>query len=74
MMKKEAEGEIWLKAALLNKKTGKVALLTTTNDKSNLERRNHRAVKTITGKWFVGHYRMSAPVIFWKELKNRLLY
>lgn len=74
MMKKEEEGEIWLKAALLNTKTGKIALLTSTNNKSNLERRNNRAVKTTDINWVVGHYRMAAPVIFWKELKNRLLY
>jgi hypothetical protein len=74
MMSKEVNDEIWLKAALLNKATGKIALLTSTNSKNNLEKNNSRAVKTIDGTWFVGHYRMSAPVIFWKELKNRLLY
>lgn len=75
MMSTEVDGgEIWLKAALLNKTTGKVALLTSTNNQDNLVRREHRAIKTHDGTWFVGHYRMSAPVIFWKELKNRLLY
>jgi hypothetical protein len=68
------EGEIWLKAALLNKETGKIALLTATNSKQNLERRRARSVKTVDGEWFVGHYRMGAPVVFWKELKNRLMY
>jgi hypothetical protein len=74
MMSKEFEGEIWLKAALLNKTSGKVALLTSTNDRNNLDKRNHRAIKSNDGSWFVGHYRMSAPVIFWRELKNRLEY
>jgi hypothetical protein len=75
MMRKEGEnGEIWLKAALLNRNTGKVALLTSTNNRMNLEKRGHRPVKTIDGIWFVGHYRMSAPIVFWRELKNRLLY
>ena len=74
MMSVERNGEIWLKAALQNKTTGKVALLTTTNDKNNLERRGHRAVKTLDDNWFVGHYRMAAPVVFWRELKNRLAY
>lgn len=68
------EGEIWLKAALLNKDTGKIALLTATNSKQNLERRGARSVKTVDGEWFVGHYRMGAPICFWRELKNRLLY
>ncbi len=75
MMRKEAEeGQVWLKAALLNKDTGKVALLTSTNDANNIERRGNRAIKSVEGNWAVGHYRMSAPILFWRELKNRLLY
>jgi hypothetical protein len=75
MMRAELnDGEIWLKAALQNKTTGKVALLTSTNDKGNLERNGSRAVKTHDGVWFVGHYRITAPVVFWRELKNRLMY
>jgi hypothetical protein len=75
MMRREMEGgEIWLKTALLNKRTGNVALLTSTNSENNLLRRGNRSVKTVDGNWFVGHYRMSAPVCFWRELKNRLLY
>lgn len=75
MMRKENEdGEIWLKAALLNNDTGKVALLSSTNNVNNIKRRGNRAIRTIDGDWFVGHYRMSAPIMFWRELKNRLLY
>lgn len=75
MMHSEREdGEVWLKAALLNKDTGKVALLTSTNNANNIERRGSRSVRTIDGTWAVGHYRMSAPICFWRELKNRLLY
>ena len=74
MMQKNVDGIIWLKSALLNKNTGKVALLTSTNNKTNLERTNGRSVKTLDGEWVVGHYRMSAPVAFWRELQNRLLY
>ena len=74
MMKREDGDEIWLKAALLNTDTGKIALLTSTNSRENLERRNNRAIRTVDGTWFVGHYRMSAPIVFWRELKNRLLY
>jgi hypothetical protein len=75
MMSKQGENdEIWLKAALLNKNTGKVALLTSTNDRINIERRGNRAVKTLEGNWVVGHYRMTAPIVFWRELKNRLLW
>ena len=74
MMRADNDGETWLKAALQDKLTGKVALLTTTNNKENLERRGHRAIKTVDGTWFVGHYRLCAPVVFWRELKNRLMY
>lgn len=75
MMRREMEGgEIWLKTALLNKRTGNIALLTSTNAENNISRRGNRPVKTVDGNWYVGHYRMSAPVCFWRELKNRLVY
>ena len=74
MRSEREDGEIWLKAALLNKDTGKVALLTSTNHSINIERRGHRPVKSVEGTWTVGQYRMSAPICFWRELKNRLLY
>lgn len=74
MMSRDDGHETWLKAALVNTDTGKIALLTSTNSRENLERRNNRAIKTVDGSWFVGHYRMSAPIVFWRELKNRLLY
>lgn len=71
IMKSEREnGVIWLKAALQNRKTGKIALLTSTNSKENL----NRPIKTLDSEWFVGHYRMSAPIVFWQELVNRLTY
>ena len=75
MMQADREGgEICLKTALLNKQTGNIALLTSTNSENNILRRGNRSVKTVDGSWFVGHYRMSAPVCFWRELKNRLVY
>jgi len=74
LMKKEVDGEIWLKAALRNKKTGKIALMTSTNNINNLLNHNHRAIKSLNDKWFIGHYRMSAPMFFWRELQNRLKY
>lgn len=71
IMKSEREnGVTWLKAALQNKRTGKIALLTSTNSKENL----NRPIKTLDSEWFVGHYRMSAPIVFWQELVNRLTY
>lgn len=76
IMKSETSnvGEIWLKAALLNTETGKIALLSSTNNKDNIEKRQNRAIATVDGTWFVGHYRMCAPVVFWSELQNRLRY
>jgi hypothetical protein len=74
MMRLERNEEIWIKGALQDKETGDIALLTTTNAKDNLLRRQNRLVHTIDGTWYVGHYRMVAPVFFWKELKNRLMY
>ena len=70
IMSSEQDGEIWLKAALQDRTTGNIALLTATNKKENLK----RPIKTLDGAWYVGHYRMSAPVVFWKELQNRLMY
>jgi len=74
LMKKMVDGEIWLKAALRNKKTGKIALMTSTNNINNLLKHNHRAIKSLNDEWFIGHYRMSAPMFFWRELQNRLKY
>jgi hypothetical protein len=67
-------GEIWLKAALQNRTTGKIALITSTNKKETLTLAQHKAIQTIDGEWFVGQYRMAAPTMFWKELKHRLIY
>jgi hypothetical protein len=75
MMKADrGDGEIWLKAALENIETGKIALLTSSNKAENILKRGNRIAKTVDGEWFVGHYRMSAPIVFWRELKNRILY
>ena len=74
LMKKEVDGEIWLKAALRNKKTGKIALMTSTNNINNLLNNNNRAIKSLNEEWFIGHYRMAAPMFFWRELQNRLKY
>lgn len=74
MMEKIEDDEIWLKVALQNKDTGQIALLTSTNKQENLTKRGSRGARTIDGEWYVGRYRMCAPAIFWKELKNRILY
>ena len=55
---------VWLKGAMKNTKTGKIALMTST-DHGDLM---NRPIKTKTPGWFVGHYRMSANMSFWEEL------
>jgi hypothetical protein len=64
--------EIWYKSALKNKKTNEIATLTSTNKESNILSRGNRAVKSHFAGWFVGHYRMTAPMCFWNELKKKL--
>ena len=75
VFKKEVgEGEVWMKAALLNKKTGAIALTTCANGKEYITRhlnaygKPHRAVKSLERGWFVGHYRMGAPMVFWRAV------
>jgi len=74
LVKKVVDDKIWLKAALRNKATGRIALMTSTNNYENLTNHRHRAIQSCNDDWFVGHYRMSAPMFFWRELVNRLKY
>ena len=47
-----------------------VSLMTSTNRKDKLK----RPLATHAGDgWFVGQYYMTAPLAFWRELKNRLI-
>jgi hypothetical protein len=62
------ETEIWMKAALKNKATGHIALMTSTNAKDNIERRKNRALKSLDPAWFIGFYRMAAPMVFWRAV------
>lgn len=68
MQHTEPDGTIWLKAAFQNPETGDIALMTSTNDATKL----NRAIKTLDAGWFIGHYRMSAPLQFWRKLSVRL--
>jgi hypothetical protein len=75
IIKKEREKDvIMLKGALQNRNTNKIALITTANSKQFHLDNNHRCIKSLDDEWFVGHYRMVAPLLFWNELKNILLY
>jgi len=61
-------GAIWLKSAMVNTKTGKVALLTASSRESILNNGN-RAIKSHDKDWYVGQYIMLAPIVFWNRLK-----
>ncbi len=60
--------EVWMKGALLNRRDGRIALITTTNNEQNILSRGNRALKTMSNRWFVGFYRMGAPMIFWQTV------
>jgi hypothetical protein len=63
-----ADGSVWLKGAILNKDTGLIYLLTSTNNHSAVDRKLDSHDPT----YVIGHYRMCAPKIFWVHLKNTL--
>lgn len=60
--------EIWMKGALRNKSTGNIALMTCTNNRENITRRGNRVLKSCDPEWFVGFYRMCAPMVFWRAV------
>jgi hypothetical protein len=68
MKRTQEDGVIYYKGAFLNKETNTVSLLTSTND-CELS----RPLETNCPEYFVGHYRMSAPLCFWRELKIRII-
>jgi len=72
IIKENGEKEIWLKAALINKNTGKVTLITSTNSHENIGKHGNRWVSSLAEDWVIGRYKMFAPLYFWKELANRV--
>lgn len=71
MKKTVSDSEIWLKGAFRHRATGRLALLTSTNGSENLTRIGLRAMNSHDHQWSVGHFGMSAPWEFWKELAYR---
>jgi hypothetical protein len=67
---KNAEGQrqTWRRAALLNKKTGNITLIGSTNKPGG------SYIKSYTDGWGILRSRVFAPVYFWKEVENRLRY
>lgn len=72
MKKTLDDGSVALKGALQNKTTGAIALMTTFNRREAILERGHRAIESGAEGWFVGHYRMGAPPIFWRALQDVL--
>ncbi len=58
----------WIKGALLHVATGAVALMTTCNSAEAIQSNGNRAIGSHEEGWFVGHYRMGAPLCFWRDL------
>ena len=69
LIKAEKDGVVLLKAAMLNKNTGNIGLMAGTNKRSQ---RLNFSIDAIEEGWFVGHYRMSAPIMFWNELIKKI--
>ena len=67
-MKRQDGETIWLKGALLNIETNKIALMTSTNNEILVK----RPIKSHKEGWVIGHYRMSAPSIFWHNVAVNL--
>ncbi len=64
--------EIWIKAALFKIDVPDlIAVMTTTNSKDNIEKHGNRAIQSHLDGWFIGHYRMSAPLVFWADLRAK---
>ena len=62
-----------LKGALQNKNNGEIALMTSI-DENESKIYKYRVVNSMNSKFKVCQCKMIAPLIFWYELKNRLLY
>jgi hypothetical protein len=66
------DGEICLKGALRNPKTGEIAVMSSLN-KECQETYKYRMCKSKDPEYKICQCKMIAPLLFWDELKNRLL-
>ena len=74
IIKKIYDDKIILKGALINKETNYIALITSFNNEQCITRAGNKAINSLDCNWFIGQFRMSAPMFFWNELKNRINY
>ena len=66
VVKKVVGETIWLKGALCNTVTGKVALIASANAEGAI---HERSIKSHCPGYHIGHYGMLAPLIFWDTMK-----
>jgi len=72
IIKYKDNNDNWIKGALLNKKTNLIALMTSSKGKQQIIENGNRAIQSYDPEWYVGHYRLIAPLKFWHELIKRL--
>jgi hypothetical protein len=71
---KRLEGDtICIKGALKNTETNEILLITSINTQANNEYK-YRTIKSYDCEYRICQCKMIAPLLFWDELKNRLLY
>lgn len=74
VMKHEVDGQICLKGALRNAANGEIALMTSINGAKNDHYSwGNATIKSHDSEWHICHCSMQAPLVFWDELKNRLV-
>ena len=73
VMRSHENGYECLKGALLNKDTNEIALMSCLNKMSSAVY-TKRMVKSMHPDYKICRCKMTAPLLFWHELKNRLIY
>ena len=72
---KNANGTSTLKAAFMHSYTGRISLVTSSDNIAMIMRQHNKTQFAHDEFWAIGKDTpMSAPVFFWRELQNRLIY
>jgi hypothetical protein len=73
IIKRQEGDKICIKGALRNTKTNEILLITSINKEENNDY-TYRTIKSHDMEYNICQCKMIAPLLFWDELKNRLLY
>jgi hypothetical protein len=74
VMKHVDEDRICLKGALQNAVDGSITFMTSLNaEKSEHYRYGNATIKSHDAEWNICHCSIQAPLVFWEELKNRIM-